>query len=269
MVIDYFKMEISFSTINVRNKNLRVQLLQQTSAENNPWLVFLHEGLGCIELWKDFPQKLASATGLNAIVYDRQGYGGSDYLDLPRPVNYLEIEALDFLPELLSKLNISNPILVGHSDGGSIALIYAGKFPCKAIICEAAHIYVEEITLEGISKAKSNPDLQLVKEKLKKYHGAKTDDIFSAWADTWLADSFRDWNIAGMLKEINCPVLLIQGLDDEYATPEHINKIMEAMPQAASIDSFLPEKCGHVPHFQAADAVLAKMIQFIQKQVIG
>jgi pimeloyl-ACP methyl ester carboxylesterase len=269
VVIDRFNMEISFSTMYVRNKNLRVQLLQQTNAENNPWLVFLHEGLGCIELWKDFPQKLAAATGLNAIVYDRQGYGGSDQLDLPRPVNYLEIEALNILPELLSKLNIINPILVGHSDGGSIALLYAGKLPCAGIISEAAHIYVEEFTLEGISKAKSNPDLQLLKEKLKKYHGAKTDDIFSAWADTWLSDSFRDWNIAGMLKEINCPVLLIQGLDDEYATPEHIDKIMEAMPHAAYIDSFLPEKCGHSPHFQAADAVLSKMIQFIQKQVIG
>jgi len=262
-------MEISISTVNVRNKNLRVQQLQLTNSSEKPTLVFLHEGLGCIELWKEFPSKLAAATGLNAIVFDRQGYGGSDQLDLPRPVNYLEIEALNFLPELLSKLNISNPILVGHSDGGSIALIYAGKFPCKAIICEAAHIYVEEITLEGISKARFNPDLQIVIEKLKKYHGAKTDDIFSAWADTWLADSFRDWNIEGMLKGINCPVLLIQGLEDEYATPQHVDKIMEAMPAAASIDIFLPEKCGHVPHFQAADAVLAKMIQFIQKQVIG
>jgi pimeloyl-ACP methyl ester carboxylesterase len=262
-------MEISFSKVNVRNKTLRVQQLQQTNANYNPTLVFLHEGLGCIELWKDFPQKLAAATGLNAIVYDRQGYGGSDHLDLPRPVNYLEIEALDFLPELLSKLKISNPILVGHSDGGSIALIYGGKFPCAGIISEAAHIYVETITLEGISKAKSNPDLQLVKEKLKKYHGTKTNDIFSAWADTWLSDSFRDWNIAGMIKGINCPVLLIQGLDDEYATPQHIDKIMEAMPQAAYTDIFLPEKCGHVPHFQAADAVLSKMIQFIQKQLIG
>jgi len=258
-------MDISFSTFSVRNKNLRVQLLKQPNADNKPWLVFLHEGLGCIELWKDFPLKLAKATGLNAIVYDRQGYGGSDQLDLPRPVNYLEIEALYFLPELLSKLNISNSILVGHSDGGSIALIYAGKYPCAGVISEAAHIYVEEITIEGIKKAKSNPDLQLVKEKLKKYHGVKTDDIFSAWADTWLSESFGEWNISDMLKGINCPVLLIQGMDDEYATPIHIKKIIEAMPNARKVDSFLPENCGHIPHFQSTEAVMEKMIQFIQQ----
>jgi pimeloyl-ACP methyl ester carboxylesterase len=257
-------MKISFITVNVHNKNLRAQQLQQSNANDKPTLVFLHEGLGCIELWKDFPRKLAAATGLNAIVYDRQGYGGSDHLDLPRPVNYLEVEALVFLPELLLKLNISNPILVGHSDGGSIALIYGGKYPCKAIISEAAHIYVEEITLQGIQKARENPNLHTVKEKLKKYHGDKTDDIFSAWADTWLSEAFRNWNIADLLEGISCPILLIQGLDDEYASPLHVEKIKEAMPGAASIESFLPENCGHIPHFQAADAVFSEITKFIK-----
>jgi pimeloyl-ACP methyl ester carboxylesterase len=267
MDIDANPIDVSFSTVIVNNKKLRVQHLKQANAANKPMLVFLHEGLGCIELWKDFPLKLALATGYNAIVYDRQGYGGSDALDLPRPMNYLEIEALEFLPELLSTLNISKPILLGHSDGASIALIFGGKYPCSAIISEAAHIYVEDITIEGIKTAKSNPDLQIVKEKLKKYHGSKTEDIFSAWADTWLSDDFRNWNISSLISEINCPLLLIQGLDDEYASPIHVEKIKEATPKATSIDVLLPEKCAHVPHFQAADLVLKTMIAFIKKRV--
>ena len=268
MAIDENLPEISFSTVNVRGKNLNVQSINQPNADNKPVLVFLHEGLGCIELWKDFPQKLSSALGLHAIVFDRQGYGGSDALDLPRPMNYLEIEAIDFLPELFSKLDIKNPLLVGHSDGASIALIYGGKYPCTGIISEAAHIFVEDITLEGIKNAKSNPGLAIVKEKLKKYHGEKTEDIFSAWADTWLSDEFRYWNISDKLVGIDCPVLLIQGLDDEYASPMHVEKIMEAMPNAASIDVLLPENCAHVPHFQAFDYVFTKMIQFVKEKIV-
>lgn len=258
-------MKIGFDTVKVNNKNLRVKLIEQDHSENMPWLVFLHEGLGCIELWKNFPDKLAEATGLNALVFDRQGYGGSDHLDLPRPNDYLETEALVFLPDLLEKLNIVKPILIGHSDGGSIALIYAGKHLCLGIICEAAHIYVEKITLEGIQSAKSNPDLRQIKEKLKKYHGDKTDDIFSAWADTWLSEGFKDWNISSKLNGIVCPVLLIQGLDDEYATPEQVEKIAEAMPMAAYVQTTLLENCAHVPHFQAADIVLNRMIDFIKQ----
>jgi pimeloyl-ACP methyl ester carboxylesterase len=267
MGIDINAIEVRFSTLIVHNKKLRVQHLKQSNAENKPTLVFLHEGLGCIELWKDFPLKLATALGCDAIVYDRQGYGGSDALDLPRPMNYLEIEALEFLPELLSKLNVSNPILVGHSDGASIALIFGGRYPCTAIISEAAHIYVEEITIEGIKTVKSNPDLQKVKEKLKKYHGNKTEDIFSAWADTWLSDDFRNWDISSYLTEISCPMLLIQGLDDEYASTTQVEKIKQAMPKAPFIEVLMPENCAHVPHFQSADLVLETMINFIKNKV--
>lgn len=267
MDIEKRTIEISSIKVQVKNKNIRVQHLTLNKVEDKPVLVFLHEGLGCVELWKDFPQKLAAACDLNAIVYDRQGYGASDSLDLPRPMNYLEIEALEYLPVLLSTLNVKNPILVGHSDGGTIALIYGGKYPCSAIISEAAHIYVEEITIEGIKAAKSNPNLKLVKEKLHKYHGDKTEDIFSAWADTWLSEGFREWNIAPLLNNISCPVLLIQGLNDEYASPIHVEKIKEAMPNAASVDILLPENCAHVPHFQAGDVVLQKMVEFIKERV--
>ena len=256
--------------LHIKNKKLRVQELKHTDRKkaSRPPLVFLHEGLGCIELWKDFPALLANATGLDAIVYDRQGYGHSDTLDLPRPMNYLEIEALEYLPELLKKLNIKSPILVGHSDGGSIALVYAGHYPTTALITEAAHIFVEAETLEGVAAAKNNSYLLEIKEKLKKYHGEKTEDIFSAWVDTWLNPEFRHWNIESELSGIKCPALVIQGMDDEYATALQVEKILEGMPEASYKEAFMPENCAHSPHLQAKDTILQRMTSFIEK-VLG
>ena len=249
----------------VLNKGLRVQSLrpQNQHKKKQPTLVFLHEGLGCIELWKDFPKLLVEATGFDAIVYERQGYGQSDPLDLPRPMDYLQIEALTYLPSLLKQLEIENPILVGHSDGGSIALIYAGRYPVKALISEAAHVFVEEETLIGVEAAKNNPVLPIIKEKLQKYHGDKTDDIFSAWADTWLNPKFRDWNIEEYLDGIQCPALIIQGQDDEYGTELQVNRILEGMKNTKQKEGFMPEDCAHVPHLQAKKVVLNKMLKFL------
>ncbi len=264
MVIDTSVLEAKISFEEVLGKKLRVQTLKHPLAGEKPILVFLHEGLGCIELWKGFPLKLAAALQMNAIVYERQGYGQSQHLDLPRPTDYLENEALDWLPALLAKLKIEKPILVGHSDGGSIALVYAGAYPCTAVISEAAHIFVEEVTLEGIEAVKNHPQLDLIKQKLSKYHEEKTTDIFSAWADTWLSPGFRDWNISSYLQGISCPVLIIQGKDDEYATELQVTKILEAMPNATVGRKFMPEKCAHIPHLQAEEAVIDEMLDFIK-----
>ena len=255
--------ELSF--VEVKGKKLRVQHINHKNGKDKATIVFLHEGLGCIEMWKGFPEKLCALTGMNGIVYERQGYGGSDHLDLPRPKDYLEREALIWLPELMKILKIENPILLGHSDGASIALIYAGAYPCTAVISEAAHIFVEDITIKGIEEVKADPNLPIIKEKLKKYHAEKTEDIVSAWADTWLSADFRDWNITDKLKGINCHVLLIQGEDDEYASPLHVQKIMEAMPDAASIESIIPKNCAHIPHLQAQNEVLNAMLDFLKK----
>ncbi len=254
--------ELSF--VEVKEKKLRVQHLKHLNGNEKPTIVFLHEGLGCIEMWKSFPEKLCALKEMNGLVYERQGYGKSDHLDLPRPKDYLEREALIWLPELLDILNINNPILLGHSDGGSIALIYGGTYPCTAIICEAAHIYVEDITIKGIEEVKSNPNLQIIKEKLKKYHSNKTEDIFSAWTDTWLSEDFRDWNISNYLQGIECPVLLIQGENDEYASPEHLKKIKEAMPKAVSVETHLPQNCAHIPHLQAEEVIMNIIVKFIK-----
>jgi pimeloyl-ACP methyl ester carboxylesterase len=225
----------------------------------------LHEGLGCIELWKQFPQILATELECNALVYDRQGYGQSDPLTEDRRKDYLEIEAKEFLPELLNKLNIKKPILIGHSDGGSIALIYASLYECTAMITEAAHIFVEEITLNGIQEAKNNPDLPLIFKKLEKYHGEKTEAIFKAWTDTWLNEAFHDWNISYYLKNIICPSLIIQGMDDEYASPFHVEKIMENLSSCNLKKAFLPANCAHIPHLQAAEEVKFEILTFLKK----
>ncbi len=259
---------IDYQFVEVLGKQLRVQHIQTEAAKDSATkMVFLHEGLGSIDLWKGFPEQLVQATGLDAIVYERQGYGQSDPLDLPRPKDYLEREALEYLPALLQQLQIENPILIGHSDGGSIALVYAGHHPTHALITEAAHILVEDVTIEGIQAFKANPKLPVIIEKLRKYHGDKTEDLLSAWADTWLRPDFRDWNIQEHLAGIRCPSLIIQGEEDEYATASHVAQILGAMPLAKSKRAWMPAHCGHSPHLQARAEVLAQMQQFIQAQL--
>lgn len=263
--IDTDQLHSSITFINVLGKKLRVQTLMQPDEEalQKPYLVFLHEGLGCIELWKGFPEQLAAATGLNTIVFDRQGYGQSDPMNLPRPMDYLQREALDYLPELFQLLKVQKPILVGHSDGGSIALIHAGQHPVHAVITEAAHVYVEELTLKGVEAAKNNDQLPIILDKLKKYHGDKTEDIYSAWADTWLHPDFESWNVEKFLYGIEAPALIIQGKDDQYASEAHVDRILGKLAKAPFKEGFLVEDCGHSPHLEARQAVLEKMEAFI------
>ena len=164
----------------INNKRIVTRFINPEKAVNAPVLVLLHEGLGSIELWKKVPEQLATATGLAVFLYDRQGYGYSDALDLPRPFDYLQREAFDWLPLVLEEAGIKNPILFGHSDGGSIALLYASRYPCTALVIESAHVLVESVTLEGIKTAKNAYGSSNIREKLYRYHGEKTDDLFSA-----------------------------------------------------------------------------------------
>ncbi|MEH0155090.1 alpha/beta hydrolase [Limibacter armeniacum] len=248
-------------TIEVNGTLIRFQHLKQNTDPAAPTLVFLHEGLGCIEFWKDVPSLLAQETGLNILSYDRQGHGQSDPLSSPRTVEYLHHEAQLVLPLLLEKLGISRPILIGHSDGGSIALLYAAHHPTRAIVTEAAHIFVEEVTLEGIKHAVAA--YPKIKDKLYKYHGEKTDTLFYAWADTWLTPEFIGWNIEKEVNNIQCPSLIIQGIDDEYATQEQVTKIVSLIGESAI--SVMIENCGHTPHIQAKEATLKQMLTFIRK----
>lgn len=227
-------------------------------------MLFLHEGLGSIAQWRDFPLELCRTTGLPAVVYERWGYGGADPLDGPRTVRYLHDEALRSLPEVLRQLRIDRSILIGHSDGGSIALIFASAWPERVlgIITEAAHVFVEEVTLAGIQEAVRTYASSDLPERLSRYHGGNTDRAFRGWSDIWLSPAFREWNIEDCLAGVRCPVLAIQGRDDEYGTPAQVAAIVRGVSGPA--EPLLVPGCGHVPHHQARCPVLDAMTRFVR-----
>ncbi|HVO66987.1 MAG TPA: alpha/beta hydrolase [Syntrophales bacterium] len=226
-------------------------------------LVFLHEGLGGIDQWRDFPACLSSITGLPALIYERWGYGSSDTLDTPRTSRYLHDEALISLPEVLEHVHISDAVLIGHSDGGSIALIFSAIHGDKVrgVITEAAHVFVEDVTITGIRQAVELYETTDLKNRLRKFHKDNTDSMFRAWADTWLAPWFRDWNIEEYLSRISCPLLVIQGEDDEYGTRAQVESIVSQV--AGPVEGLILPNCGHVPHNQARERVLKEMARFI------
>ncbi|UCD88763.1 MAG: alpha/beta hydrolase, partial [Desulfobacterales bacterium] len=176
---------------------------------NRPSLIFLHEGLGCIEIWRDFPEIVCQSTGCAGFVYDRKGYGESEPFEDAWPLDYLEQEALQYLPAFLQACSITDTILIGHSDGGTIALLAAAtsSHMVRGIITEAAHIFVENITLSGIRNAVENFESTSLKERLVRYHKENTDMIFYRWANRWLSTEFYNWNIKEYLPKITCPVL--------------------------------------------------------------
>lgn len=230
---------------------------------NLPTLVFLHDSLGCTALWRDFPTALGQITNCNILVYDRLGYGKSDPMpDVPRLVNYMEAEA-EILYDLLTELSINHPILFGHSDGASIALLTAAKYPraIKAVISEAAHVFVEDITLKGIKEAmKAYRDTNL-KERLEKYHGDNTDILFKAWTLTWTRTDFRNWNIESFLPAISSPVLVLQGYNDEFGSLAQVESIISNV--SGHREKALIESCGHTPHKETPEAVLRISADFI------
>lgn len=241
----------------------KLKIVHTIIREESPTLIFLHDSLGCIDLWRDFPEKLGEATHCNIIVYDRQGYGKScPFEERERENNYLEVEA-DVLNALIEKCGIEEAILFGHSDGGSIALIAAAKYPTyiKAVITEGAHIFVEDITLKGIREAVKTFQTSNLKEKLQKYHGDKTESVFWAWAKTWLSDEFKSWNIEGFLPQIKCPVLVIQGENDEYGSQAQVNGIVKQV--SGKKEKYIIPSVGHTPHKEASEIVLKYVINFI------
>jgi pimeloyl-ACP methyl ester carboxylesterase len=232
--------------------------------ESDYCIIFLHEGLGCIDMWKDYPETVCNRLEMQGLIYDRAGYGKSKGDLTTRTSNYLN-EGADELFKLIYNLKIETKkiILYGHSDGGSIALIFGAKYPnlIHSIITEAAHVFVEQITLNGIKPAeKAFKEGKL--NGLKKYHGDKFKDVFYAWVNIWNHPSFLNWNIESELQNIICPQLIIQGVNDQYGTFKQIESIKHHTKGNTTI--FTPEECGHAPFKERRKEVMAKIVSFIQ-----
>ncbi len=243
--------------------------LEQARGERSPrapLIVFLHEGLGSLSMWKDFPQRLCDAAGARGLVYSRPGYGRSTPRERDEAwgLDFMHRQAHEVLPALFDALGIADkPWLFGHSDGGSIALLYAAAFSGRlsGAIVLAPHILVEDLSVESIAKARTAYLQTDLKQRLGKYH-ADPDSAFWGWNDIWLHPPFRQWSIEREIENIACPLLAMQGLDDEYGTLEQIRGIRRRLPQAELLE--LPE-CGHSPHTDQAARVIAATTTFIQR----
>jgi pimeloyl-ACP methyl ester carboxylesterase len=262
--------ELGARTFAVRAGRHTLQAMTLAPAGATPGrttLVLLHDGLGSISQWRDFPQQLVAATGLPALVYDRVGHGGSDPLSAARDVHYLFREAGESLPVVLEACGVTAPLLVGHSDGGTIALLYAALFPERpcAVVTEAAHLFVEDVTLAGIRAAVEAYESGDLRERLVRHHGERTGPMFRGWSDTWLSPEYREWNIEDAMPRIRCPILAIQGEDDEYATAAQVNAIAAGAPRRAEV--LLLPGCGHTPHHQARERVLREIVRFVRTKV--
>ena len=234
-------------------------------ANGKPVLVFLHEGLGSIRQWRNFPAKLASSTGCRALVYDRYGYGQSDVLAEPRrTVGFMHDEALGALPEILSSLKVQNPILVGHSDGASIALIHAGAgHAVRGLVAMAPHVFIEPLCLGSIDKASQSFESTKFAEKLGRYH-RDARKTFYGWADVWLDPEFKGWDIrTDYLPGVRCPVLAIQGHADKYGTMAQLDEIERRVSGPCELLKL--EDCGHAPFRDQPDLVVSKTSSFIEK----
>lgn len=256
------------SSVQIRSMGRLIDIEYQWIAPertDRPVIVFLHEGLGSISMWRDWPALVCAAAGCRGLMYSRYGYGRSTPRprDEPRGTDYLHVQAHDALPALLTALGLANEqtILFGHSDGGTIALLYAALFPDSplAIAVAAPHIFVEDITLQGIREARDAYRSTDFPARLARHH-IDGDSVFEAWVDVWLSPQFRDWNIEAFLDDIRCPVLAIQGINDEYGTLEQIRGIARRVPGTRLLE--IPD-CGHSPQRDQPDAVIKGLRNFL------
>jgi pimeloyl-ACP methyl ester carboxylesterase len=267
----------SFVDIRVNGRTLDIEYQWLHSAadaarpprQQGPLVVFLHEGLGSLAMWKDYPQRLCDAGGYAGLVFSRAGYGRST----PRapgerwPVTFMHAEAEQALPRLLGRLGVGGkgglPWLFGHSDGASIALIHASLFPdaVAGVIAVAPHVFVEELSIRSIEKARDAYLATDLKSRLGRYH-RDPDSAFWGWNDAWLAPEFRMWSIESMLEAVRCPILAVQGKDDEYGTLAQVDGIERRAPRTERV---VLANCGHSPHRDAPDALTRATTDFISR----
>ena len=226
-----------------------------------PTLVFLHEGLGCVAMWRDFPDRIAAALGWPAVVYSRAGYGGSTPWAQPPAADFMHKAAREELPRMLAALGIDRPVLVGHSDGASIALIAAaGPVRAQALVAIAPHVFVEAVTVAAIARTRDAWRTEGLASRLGRYH-AEPAATFDGWTGVWLSEAFADWNIESLLPAIDCPVLAIQGDADQYGSLEQVRRVGRGTAQGRVL-----ELAGsrHSPHLDAPEATASAIIDFLR-----
>jgi len=232
--------------------------------EEAPTWVFLHEGLGSVSLWKDFPAALAQATGWGALVFSRAGYGASEPVSLPRPLDYMQREAREVLPEVLRAGGVREFFLFGHSDGASIAAVYAGDAPAsglRGLVLEAPHVFCEDLSVRSIAAAREAYEQGGLRERLSRHH-RDVDGAFYGWNGAWLDPGFRAWDITAFVPGIRVPTLVLQGEDDEYGTRAQVDAFRGIQ---APLEVAMLERCGHSPHRDQREQVLALAVAFARR----
>lgn len=235
------------------------------TAPGRPEILLLHEGLGCVSMWRDFPQALARATGSRVVAYSRLGFGRSSPRASPYTPRFIHEEAFEVIPTLRERLGIGNVVLVGHSTGASMALVHAGAqgLPVAGVVAMAPLTTVEGSNVQSIERARALYRTTDWRARLARHHD-DVDAVFYGWNDTWLRPDFRTWNILDDLRRVRAPVLAILGAEDEYSTPGQVAAIAENLPDPSRFESLLLERCGHAPHREQPAAVLAAV-----KRVLG
>jgi pimeloyl-ACP methyl ester carboxylesterase len=254
--------------VQVLGQSLEAQRIAGNAAKGT--IVFLHEGLGSVAMWRSFPAQVCAATGCAGLVYSRQGYGQSSPAARPLLPTYMHYEAWEVLPALLAQLGIDQPILLGHSDGGTIALLYASRFATRSCIVMAPHLFVEDVSLRSIAAARVAYETGDLRGKLAKFHN-DVDGAFWQWNDVWLSDAFRSFNIEAECAQITCPVLAIQGVDDPYGTMAQIDALKGSLSSENSPQSkylllrqlLKLEQCGHSPQRDQAARVISAVTEFL------
>jgi pimeloyl-ACP methyl ester carboxylesterase len=235
------------------------------AADRAPTLVMLHEGLGCVATWKDFPRDLARRTGCGVLAYSRPGYGRSDPVALPRPPSYMHDEAAEVLPAVLDQAKIRKAVLVGHSDGASIAAIYAGgrqDFRIRGLVLMAPHFFVEDVGLRAIAASRVAYETGSLRARLARYH-QNVDATFRGWNDAWLDPAFRSWRIDDHVAHIRVPILIVQGKADEYGTVAQIE--LAEREAYCPVEVAMLDGCGHSPHLDQQEATLDAIAAFVHR----